>query len=82
MYNGLLMIFATDTLLELVDVTDAPDWGIKCTRVTMKVFPRAVGAMYTTLWSREDLKGLRDSVSLIDLHLDPEHCSLIAPGLP
>ena len=62
-YNGLLMIFATDTLLELVDVSDSPDWGLKCTRVSMKVFPRAVGAMYTTLWSREDLKGLRDSVS-------------------
>ncbi|XP_034250494.1 neprilysin-3-like [Thrips palmi] len=67
-HNGLLMIFATDSLLELVDVTDTPDWAIKCTRVTMQVFPKAVGAMYARLWSKEELAALRDNLSkLLDL---------------
>lgn len=57
------MIFATDSLLELVDVTESPDWAVKCTRVTMQVFPKAVGAMYARLWSEDELARLRDNVS-------------------
>ncbi|XP_026273433.2 endothelin-converting enzyme 2 isoform X2 [Frankliniella occidentalis] len=70
-HNGLLMIFATDSLLELVDVTDAPDWAVKCTRVTMQVFPKAVGALYASVWPHEDLENLRESLAnLLELLKD------------
>ncbi|KAJ1529688.1 hypothetical protein ONE63_006443 [Megalurothrips usitatus] len=67
-HNGLLMIFAADSLLDLVDVKESPDWAVKCTRVTMQIFPKEVGAMYARLWSREELTSLRESLSnLLDL---------------
>ncbi|KAL0269471.1 UNVERIFIED_CONTAM: hypothetical protein PYX00_007186 [Menopon gallinae] len=64
-HNGLLLVFATDTLYELLNTTSSPDWPAFCTRMTVNVFSKAVSALYVRQFRPEYLDQLRMRVTLM-----------------
>ncbi|XP_065339082.1 endothelin-converting enzyme 1-like [Cloeon dipterum] len=62
LHNSLLVLFARDTLLELVNSTAVSNWESYCTRITTNVFTGAVSALYVRQYSKGFLQELQSRV--------------------
>lgn len=45
-HNGLLVLYATDVLHDIVNVTANENWTESCVKLTKNVFSEAVGMLY------------------------------------
>jgi hypothetical protein len=75
-HNALLLLYARDTLHELVNVTANADWKSYCARITTNVFSGAVSALYVRHYTEDYLNALKDRVRIITILLCI-HCKFI-----
>ncbi|XP_043676483.1 neprilysin-like [Vespula pensylvanica] len=61
-YNGLLLLYAADTLHDIVNVTASKDWDNSCYKLTKNIFGEIVGALYVQQYSSEYLETLGNRV--------------------
>ncbi|XP_047359267.1 neprilysin isoform X2 [Vespa velutina] len=61
-YNGLLLLYAADTLHDIVNVTASKDWDNSCYKLTKNIFGEFVGALYVQQYSTEYLETLGNRV--------------------
>ncbi|XP_059477136.1 endothelin-converting enzyme homolog isoform X2 [Neocloeon triangulifer] len=62
LHNSLLVLFARDSLLELVNTSAVGSWDGYCTRITTNVFTGAVSALYVRQYSQHFLLELQTRV--------------------
>lgn len=63
-HNGLLLLYATDTLHDIANVTAVKDWETSCYRLTRSVFSEAVSALYVRQYAPKYLETLVSRVIL------------------
>jgi len=63
-HNGLLLLYATDTLYDIANVTAIKDWEASCYRLTRNVFGEAVSALYVRQYTPKYLETLVNRVIL------------------
>ncbi|XP_031366733.1 neprilysin-1-like isoform X5 [Apis dorsata] len=61
-HNGLLLLYATDTLHDIVNVTGSKDWKLSCFKLTKEVFGEVVGALYVQQYTPQYLETLANRV--------------------
>lgn len=61
-HNGLLLLYAVDTLHDIVNVTASKDWDLSCFKLTKDVFGDVVGALYVQQYSPQYLEKLANRV--------------------
>ncbi|XP_076284156.1 neprilysin-1 isoform X4 [Lasioglossum baleicum] len=61
-HNGLLLLYATDTLHDIVNVTASKNWELSCFKLTKEVFSEVVGALYVQQYSPQHLETLANRV--------------------
>ncbi|XP_043792459.1 neprilysin-1-like isoform X1 [Apis laboriosa] len=61
-HNGLLLLYATDTLHDIVNVTGSKDWKLSCFKLTKDVFGEVVGALYVQQYTPQYLETLANRV--------------------
>ncbi|CAL7951057.1 unnamed protein product [Xylocopa violacea] len=61
-HNGLLLLYATDTLHDIVNVTASKDWELSCFKLTKNVFSEVVGALYVQQYTPQYLEKLANRV--------------------
>ena len=64
-HNGLLLLYAVDTLHDIVNVTASENWNESCSKLTKDVFGEIVGALYVQQYRPDHLDTLANRVSLI-----------------
>ncbi|KAL0115549.1 hypothetical protein PUN28_010815 [Cardiocondyla obscurior] len=64
-HNGLLLLYATDTLHDIVNVTAVKDWETSCYRLTKTIFGEAVSALYVRQYSPKYLETLINRVTAL-----------------
>ncbi|KAI4501551.1 hypothetical protein M0802_003428 [Mischocyttarus mexicanus] len=62
-HNGLLLLYAADTLHDIVNVTASKDWDNSCYKLTKNIFGEIVGALYVQQYSLQYLETLANRVS-------------------
>ncbi|XP_017883535.1 neprilysin-1-like isoform X2 [Ceratina calcarata] len=61
-HNGLLLLYATNTLHDIVNVTASKDWELSCFKLTKDVFSEVVGALYVRQYTPQYLETLANRV--------------------
>ncbi|XP_015187858.1 PREDICTED: neprilysin-like isoform X2 [Polistes dominula] len=61
-HNGLLLLYAADTLHDIVNVTASKDWDNSCYKLTKNIFGEIVGALYVQQYSLKYLETLANRV--------------------
>lgn len=61
-HNGLLLLYATDTLHDIVNVTAVKDWEASCYSLTRSSFSEAVSALYVRQYAPKYLETLAKRV--------------------
>ncbi|XP_011867543.1 PREDICTED: neprilysin-1 [Vollenhovia emeryi] len=64
-HNGLLLLYATDTLHDIANVTAVKDWADSCYRLTRSVFGEAVSALYVRQYTPKYLETLVNRVTAL-----------------
>ncbi|XP_076666127.1 neprilysin-1 isoform X2 [Andrena cerasifolii] len=62
-HNGLLLLYAVDTLHDIVNVTASKNWDLSCFRLTKDVFSEIVGALYVQQYTPRYLETLSNRVA-------------------
>ncbi|KAG7200209.1 hypothetical protein KM043_000641 [Ampulex compressa] len=62
-HNGLLLLYAADTLYDIVNVTASRDWSLSCFKLTKDIFSEIVGALYVQQYTPENLETLANRVA-------------------
>ncbi|XP_076638551.1 neprilysin-1 isoform X4 [Colletes latitarsis] len=62
-HNGLLLLYAVDTLHDIVNVTASKNWELSCFKLTKNVFSEVVGALYVQQYSPQYLEKLANRVA-------------------
>lgn len=61
-HNGLLLLYATDTLYDIVNATASKDLELSCFKLTKDVFSEVVGALYVQQYTPHYLETLANRV--------------------
>ncbi|KAK1117273.1 hypothetical protein K0M31_016823 [Melipona bicolor] len=61
-HNGLLLLYATDTLHDIVNVTGSKNWDLSCFKLTKDVFSEVMGALYVRQYTPQYLETLANRV--------------------
>ncbi|KOX71067.1 Neprilysin [Melipona quadrifasciata] len=61
-HNGLLLLYATDTLHDIVNVTGSKNWELSCFKLTKDVFGEVMGALYVRQYTPQYLETLANRV--------------------
>ncbi|XP_015109217.1 neprilysin-2 [Diachasma alloeum] len=61
-HNGLLLLYAVDTLHDIVNVTASDNWNVSCSKLTSNLFAEAVGAVYVQQYKPHHLETLANRV--------------------
>lgn len=64
-HNGLLLLYATDTLYDIVNVTAVKDWEASCYRLTKGLFSEAISALYVRQYTPKYLDTLVNRVTAL-----------------
>ncbi|XP_023244944.1 endothelin-converting enzyme-like 1 [Copidosoma floridanum] len=64
-HNGLLVLYATDILHDIVNVTANENWSENCVRLTKNVFSDAVGMLYVQQYNSDYLELLVNRVGVL-----------------
>ncbi|XP_043274148.1 neprilysin isoform X3 [Venturia canescens] len=62
-HNGLLLLYAVDTLHDIVNVTASAHWNESCSKLTKNIFGEIVGALYVQQYRPDYLETLANRVS-------------------
>ncbi|XP_023288440.1 neprilysin-1 [Orussus abietinus] len=62
-HNGLLVLYAADTLHDVVNVSASKNWNASCSKLTRNVFSSAVGALYVRQYTSEFLETIANRVA-------------------
>ncbi|XP_054011540.1 neprilysin-1-like isoform X2 [Hylaeus anthracinus] len=62
-HNGLLLLYAVDTLHDIVNVTASNNWDLSCFKLTKNVFSEIVGALYVQQYTPQQLETLANRVA-------------------
>ncbi|XP_046614383.1 neprilysin-3-like isoform X1 [Neodiprion virginianus] len=62
-HNGLLLLYARDTLHDVVNVSASKNWNASCSKLSTAVFSSAVGALYVQQYSQQHLNSVADKVT-------------------
>lgn len=72
-HNGLLVLYATDVLHDIVNVTASKNWSEDCVKLTKNIFGQAVGMLYVQQYNPNFLELLVNRVTqhsaLISLYI-------------
>lgn len=63
-HNGLLLLYAVDTLHDIVNVTASANWNESCSKLTKNIFGEIVGALYVQQYRPDYLETLANRVSV------------------
>ncbi|KZC06197.1 Phosphate-regulating neutral endopeptidase, partial [Dufourea novaeangliae] len=61
-HNGLLLLYASNTLHDIVNVTASKNWDLSCFKLTKEVFSEVIGALYVQQYSPQHLETLANRV--------------------
>ena len=61
-HNGLLLLYATDTLHDIVNLTGSKNWELSCFKLTKDVFGEVTGALYVRQYTPQYLETLANRV--------------------
>ncbi|XP_050464236.1 neprilysin-1-like [Cataglyphis hispanica] len=64
-HNGLLLLYAVDTLHDIVNVNATKDWEASCYRLTKSVFSEAISALYVRQYAPRYLDTLINRVTAL-----------------
>ncbi|XP_011137459.1 neprilysin-1 [Harpegnathos saltator] len=64
-HNGLLLLYATDTLYDIVNVTAVKDWEASCYRLTRGAFSEMTSALYVRQYTPKYLETLAKRVTVL-----------------
>ncbi|XP_051159480.1 neprilysin-1-like [Leptopilina boulardi] len=64
-HNGLLLLYSSDTLYDIVNVTASENWNTSCYHLTKNVFSEAVGALYVQQYKPQFLETLANRVTAL-----------------
>ncbi|XP_044585974.1 endothelin-converting enzyme 1-like isoform X1 [Cotesia glomerata] len=62
-HNGLLLLYAVDTLHDIVNVTASNNWNVSCSKLTRNLFSEMVGALYVQQYKPQYLQLLAGRVN-------------------
>ncbi|XP_012267050.2 neprilysin-1 isoform X2 [Athalia rosae] len=62
-HNGLLLLYARDTLHDVVNVSASENWNASCSKLSTAVFSSAVGALYVQQYNQQYLNAVADKVT-------------------
>ncbi|XP_033217497.1 neprilysin-21-like [Belonocnema kinseyi] len=62
-HNGLLLLYASDTLYDVVNVTASENWNTSCYHLTKNIFSDAVSALYVQQYKPQFLETLANRVA-------------------
>lgn len=65
-HNGLLLLYAVDTLHDIVNVTASNNWNVSCSKLTRNLFSEMVGALYVQQYKPQYLQLLAGRVSKLN----------------
>ncbi|XP_011636388.1 neprilysin-1-like [Pogonomyrmex barbatus] len=64
-HNGLLLLYATNTLHDIANVTAIKDWEASCYRLTRNIFSEAISALYVRQYTPKYLETLVNRVTAL-----------------
>ncbi|XP_014222216.1 neprilysin-1-like isoform X1 [Trichogramma pretiosum] len=64
-HNGLLVLYATDILYDIVNVTANRNWSENCVKITKNIFSEAVGTLYVQQHKPDFLELLVNRVAVL-----------------
>ncbi|XP_011500952.1 PREDICTED: neprilysin-21 [Ceratosolen solmsi marchali] len=64
-HNGLLVLYTTDILYDIVNVTASKNWSENCVQLTKNVFSEGIGMLYVQQYNPDFLELLINRVSIL-----------------
>ncbi|XP_015589308.1 neprilysin-1 [Cephus cinctus] len=64
-HNGLLLLYAADTLHDVVNVTASKNWNVSCSNMAKSMFSFAVGALYVQQYDPQYLDTIANRVEIL-----------------